>query len=47
MLYHIRDFVNAHALVMLYWDFARALSFFGFVRKFWQMRIDLLITRKR
>ena len=30
-----------------YWDFAWAHSTFVFVREFWQMRIDLLITSKR
>ena len=29
------------------WDFAWARSAFVFVREFWQMRIDLLITNKR
>ena len=30
-----------------YWDFARVRSTIGFVREFWQMRIDLLITNKQ
>ena len=28
------------------WDFASARSTFVFVREFWQMRIDLLVTSK-
>ena len=31
---------------LINWDFARARSTINFVREFWQMRIDLLITNK-
>ena len=30
-----------------HWDFARARSTIGFVREFWQMRINLHITNKQ
>ena len=37
----------ASDLVLLYWDFVRARSTFVFVREFWQIRTELLVTSKR
>ena len=33
-------------IVVYNWDFLRARSTIGFVREFWQMRIDLFIASK-